>query len=88
MEGIWVGGRREAGSGEDTLDKENSQSKLQRQAESWCTLGSVSLSKVQEASEMLETNCFELIGWDEIVEKYEKTGHKILYLKEKGIEKC
>lgn len=87
MEGIWVGGRREVGSGEDILDKENSQSKFQRQVELWCIFGLVSLFKVQEVFEMLEINCFELIGWDEIVEKYEKRGYKILYLKEKGIEK-
>lgn len=33
---------------------------------------SMRLSKVQDIFEELETNCFELVGWDMIVEKFEK----------------
>lgn len=49
-----------------------SRAKLQRQAYSWCTYESVSLSKDKETFKEFETNYFELVGWDEIVEKFEK----------------
>lgn len=84
MGGIWLGGRRKTGTGEDILYKEN-RTKPQRQAWSQYMHGSMSQSKAKEIFEGLETNRFELEGWNMIVQKFEKQRPYKLIFKAKGL---